>query len=180
MNTDQNTEQLVKTICDASQYGISLKVARRFTEAEKPKYAEWFRELGFVGMSHEQEPTLEHLRWTDMPKRPDDGSFCGCNNKAWIISEEEWNEYISLNERRAKEYAEKKRNENISALTAKKEYMETLKELPTRTEAAQLAKQYNDINNDGGEGYVPHFYSKEEYAETCESLSKFISETRTN
>ncbi|MEG1492148.1 MAG: hypothetical protein RR394_07830 [Oscillospiraceae bacterium] len=184
MNTEQNTEQPMKTICEADAYGATLLIARRLTEAEKLRYAEWFQKLGFVGMNHEQKITLEYVKWSDMPNRPYDGSFCGCSERIWIISEDEWNEYVSLNERRAKEHADEEREKNISALTAKKEYMEVLmealKELPTKKEAAQLAKRYNDFNNEGGDGFVPHFYSKEEYAETCEELSKLLTETRTS
>ena len=34
------------------------------------------------------------------------------------------------------------------------------------------AKKYNDLYNEGGEGYVPHFYTKDEYEYYKERLNK--------
>lgn len=39
----------------------------------------------------------------------------------------------------------------------------TGKRLPTRKEARATEIRYNDINNEGGDGYVPHVLSQEEY-----------------
>lgn len=36
-------------------------------------------------------------------------------------------------------------------------------DLPTAAEAAKIMRRYNDIHNEGGEGYVPHVQSREEY-----------------
>lgn len=36
-------------------------------------------------------------------------------------------------------------------------------DIPTKAEAQRRMKRYNDINNEGGEGYVPHIYDQDEY-----------------
>ena len=36
-------------------------------------------------------------------------------------------------------------------------------------------KRYNDINNDGGDGYVPYIISLEEYEYAKEKLAKLTS-----
>lgn len=40
---------------------------------------------------------------------------------------------------------------------------EAQKDIPSHEEAARRMKEYNDFMNEGGEGYVPHIYSQEEY-----------------
>lgn len=40
--------------------------------------------------------------------------------------------------------------------------IEAQKDLPTRREARRRMKAYNDLHNEGGEGYVPHIYCIEE------------------
>lgn len=83
----------------AMAYGISLQKARRFTEEEKMHVADWYKEKGFVGISDSIQ--LEYLKWLDLAKilgdRKEDGSFSGCGNSAYIISEDEWNELVTLN-----------------------------------------------------------------------------------
>lgn len=37
-----------------------------------------------------------------------------------------------------------------------------------------IRKQYNDIHNEGGEGYIPHFYTYEEYEYAKKQLSKLL------
>lgn len=39
-----------------------------------------------------------------------------------------------------------------------------------------IKKQYNDIHNEGGEGYIPHFYTFEEYEYAKKQLAKLIKE----
>ena len=35
--------------------------------------------------------------------------------------------------------------------------------LPSADEAKEQARRYNNVYNEGGEGYVPHYYTQEEY-----------------
>ena len=43
-------------------------------------------------------------------------------------------------------------------------------EIPCREKAKKLMKEWNDIYNEGCEGYVPHIISREEYEEALEFL----------
>lgn len=43
-------------------------------------------------------------------------------------------------------------------------------------EVRKMKKQYNDIHNEGGEGYIPHFYTFEEYEYAKKQLAKLIKQ----
>lgn len=43
-----------------------------------------------------------------------------------------------------------------------------------------IKKQYNDIHNEGGEGYIPHFYTYEEYEYAKKQLSKLLKKEDKN
>ena len=89
------------TLCYAPSYGIEICAARRLTPEEKKHYAAWFAETGFIGVgSHVDLPCISH---EDLPNRPDDGSFLGCYNQAWIITEAEAASYEKLNRQRQNE-----------------------------------------------------------------------------
>lgn len=144
----------------APAYGISICTARRFTEEEKQHYADWYKEIGFVGMG--DHIMLRTLKWSDMPKRHSDGSFLGCDNQAWIITEDEKAYFIQLD---ADRHAEAER---LKIAKNREYYEDVIKranmqpKLYTRDEAKRLAKQYNDLYNEGGEGYIPHYYTVDE------------------
>lgn len=49
---------------------------------------------------------------------------------------------------------------------------EKQKDIPTKSEAIRRLKRYNDIYNEGGEGYLPHIVTLEEY----ENAKKTVAE----
>lgn len=153
----------------APAYGVSISRARRFTDEEAAGFADWYKALGFVGL--DDSISLDMLTLADMPKRSRDGEFAGCNNQAWIITEEERDGYVRLNgERRA----EAKRAETAEMRKYYEEIIERASRQPklyTREEAKRLAQQYNDLYNEGGEGYVPHYYTADEVEAAKEWLS---------
>lgn len=62
--------------------------------------------------------------------------------------------------------AEQRRKEKEEELKRAKELIakaEKQKTIPPKAEANRLMRQYNDIMNEGGEGFVPHIISREEY-----------------
>ena len=144
----------------APAYGVSICTARRFTEDEKQHYADWYTEIGFVGMG--DHIMLKTLKWSDMPKRHYDGSFLGCDNQAWIITEDEKAYFIQLDADRKAEV------ERLKIAKNREYYEDVIKranmqpKLYTRDEAKRLAKQYNDLYNEGEEGYIPHYYTIDE------------------
>ena len=157
------------TIEDASGYNATLQKARYLTNSEKEGYADWCKDI-MMTSSVEDNIDIPEITWRDMPKRQSDGQFNGCNNRVWIITQEEWDSYISINAQRAKEKAKKKKQEEIEYLERAIRQAESQKDLPTKEEARRRMKVYNDIHNEGGEGFVPHVYSKEEHQNLRERL----------
>lgn len=150
----------------ANNYGISICEARRFTEAEKVHYADWYRDYGFVSVSDSVE--LDALRWDDdlikeIRSRAPDGEFCGCSNSAWIISEDERAALIALNERKKSDAKEDEVQKEIDATEDIITRCGAQPKLYSPVEAAQKQKEYIDLYNEGGDGYVPHYYTIDEY-----------------
>lgn len=54
------------------------------------------------------------------------------------------------------------------------EQCEKQEKLYTREEAAEKYRDYNRLYNEGGEGYVPHFYTIEEYELAKAGLSELL------
>lgn len=52
---------------------------------------------------------------------------------------------------------------------------EAQKDIPTQAEARRRIKAYNDLYNEGGEGYVPRIITREEYDYAQEIIKKALS-----
>lgn len=155
-------------VCEvADNYGVSLLHARRFNNGEKAGYSEWFRENGFVGISSYPIIDLKEINWIDvrniLNNRKLDGSFCGCSNSAYIVTEDEWNKLIALNDQKRNERLAKEKAEDIEYYKKVIQACESQQELYTKDESIAKAKEWNDIHNEGGEGFIPHFYTIDEY-----------------
>ena len=163
----------------AFSYGISLRKARRFSEEEKEKYAEWFRDKGFVCLKSSFNIDLEHITWEDVREvlnnRDDDGSFSGCSNVAYIISQNEWDELVELNTKKGLEKEKKEVEKSITECKQIIEKCEKQEKMYTKEEAAKKRRDYNRLYNEGGEGYVPHFYTIEEYEFAKTKLNELLS-----
>lgn len=145
----------------AYSYGFSICEARRLTESEKSKYADWYKEIGMVSVGDHID--LPYIQWnhplvSEILHRPEDGQFNGCGNTVRIISVSEKEQLIALN---AQIEAEERANE-IAYLRSRLKELEASK-LYTDEEAKSAKKCWNDLQNEGGEGYVPHFPTYEEY-----------------
>ncbi len=156
----------------AYAYGASLVKARRFTEEEKKHYVEGYKEKGFVGISKSID--LKELNWIDVREilnnRDDDGSFNGCGNCAYIVTEEEWNKLLELNNKRVAEKEKKERAGKIEYYKWAIAACEKQKKLYTNEEANEARRNYINVYNEGGEGFVPHFYTIDEYEEAKREL----------
>lgn len=164
-------------VCEvAYSYGVSLCKARRFTEEEKNDYAEWFKDKGFVKISDSTD--LKCIAWVDvrelLKERKDDGSFNGCSNCVYIVSEDEWKALVELNEKKRAEKEKKETEESIAECRKIIEQCEKQEKLYTKEEAVKKRKDYNNLYNEGGEGYVPHFYTIEEYELTKTKLNELL------
>lgn len=161
---------MLTIVYDFSFCDVKILEGRRLTEEEKNEYADWAKETMFISTDTVAE--LEYLRMEDMPKKKSDGQYNGTNNSAWIITEEEFKTYVAENLKREKETARKNLLERSELLRWRIDRMESQKDLPKPEEARRRMKEYNDINNQGGEGFVPHIYSLTEYENAKRELAE--------
>lgn len=164
-------------VCEvADSYGVSLCHARRFNDEEKAKYVESYRERGFVSTSSDID--LEYMNFIDVKNilndRKSDGSFNGCSNSAYIVTEDEWNKLIALNDQKRNEKLAKEKAEDIEHYKKVIQACESQQELYTKEESIAKAKEWNDIHNEGGEGFIPHFYTIDEYEYAKKKLEELI------
>lgn len=110
--TDTKTFWALKT---TEGYGISLVQARRLREEEKAGLADWYRELGMVGLG--DQVALPYITWRDNPQRQSDGCFSGSENHAWTLSADEVRHYMDLDAQR-KQAAEAKQAAGLAAASA--------------------------------------------------------------
>lgn len=158
------------TIEYTTAYGIELCGARRLTEEEKVHYNPEYRETTLIGTG--THISLPHLKREDMPGRPSAGEFNGCYNQAWIITQEEWDAYLALEQTRSETEAAKAQADEIAVLEQRKASAEAQSDLPSKEEAARRTQDWINVYNEGGEGYVPHIYTRDEYEAICRRLDE--------
>lgn len=164
-------------VCEWSMcYGVELLKARRFTDEEKKGYNEEFRDLGFVSLGKGvqlDEINMQELEEVlNRPLGKVDGYFCGSSNQAYIINQKQWDELIRLNDEKIREKKEKEREERINFYKSVIDKCEKVTRLYTDEEAKQARINYINVVNEGGEGFVPHFYTISEYENAKEQLRK--------
>lgn len=165
------------TVEYAPGYGIYLHASRRLSEAQKSRYFLEYQDYMMIGVGGSIElSNISRQMLSEFlgDKRPD-GKFPGSSNQAYIITQEQWDALIAMD----KSEGEKKARQELEAELADLEISKTRAEkqmvdgvLPSKEEAKKKAKRYNDMNNEGGYGYVPHFYSEEEYTYICDRINK--------
>ena len=92
------------------------------------------------------------------------------NDELYVITNEQKEALLNYN---TKEILEKE-NKQINY------YKELIKNIEKHKlyhakDVERMKKQYNDIHNEGGEGYIPHFYTFEEYEYVKKQLAKLIN-----
>ena len=157
-------------------YDTLICGARRLTDEEKQHYRPEFAEKGFIGLG--DDITVKHIELSDLPKRKADGSFLGCNNFAFIISEKEKEAFIALNAKREKEKTKKELVQSIENLKYSIGIAEIQRKnhngiLPDRETARKRMGWQNNLYNEGGEGYIEHEYCQEEYDSMTKSLADY-------
>lgn len=156
--------------------GITLQSARRLNDEEKTHYNADWQDYIFISLGN--RIYLSNLTWQDVKQwsTPYDGAFNGCENKVWIINQAEWDYYVALNASRTAEKEATSRSERLAMLQARKTAIEAQRaregSLPTKDEAKARMAAYNNVYNEGGEGYVPMVYSQEDYDQVCAALTK--------
>lgn len=98
---------------------------------------------------------------------------------------------VEMKDELAKEFGQKTETEKADEEIAKEEAeaielaekviaeaeAEGIENLRTREQLAAWRKSYNDINNEGGEGYIPRRVSKEQYEEALKVISKPVEKS---
>lgn len=74
------------------------------------------------------------------------------------------------------ESADDEKAEEITRLEKIIAKAEQQNEIPTKAEKAEKLRAYNNLHNEGGEGYVPWIVSREEYETAKEELKKLEEE----
>lgn len=136
--------------------------ARRLTDDEKKHYIPEFRERMFICTGTHialDNPLLPE----DFPSRESDGCFPANSNQAWIITQEEWEYYLDLDHTRTENKLHKEQEEELLFLRQEIERMNRQPKLYSSEEAKHKAQEWNETYNEGGEGYIPHFYTIEEF-----------------
>lgn len=164
------------TLC-ISAHAYSLKQARRLTDEERAAYLPEHQDYMMLGTGN--AIALDNLDFVQLNEflgdRKPDGEFPGGANRAYIITPEEWDELIELDKRIAEAAAAKQQAEEIEALEyAKRNAEAQMKDgkLPTKAEADAKRQNWIRLQNEGGGGYVPHYYSDEEYNKICTRLAE--------
>ena len=158
---------------ESSYCEVKILKARRLTESEKLEYADWCRDKMFIGLGEDTE--LTYIDWRDLPKRQSDGQFNGCGNSAWIISKEEVEHYKELNAQREAEAQGKEKAEEIKEAEKIVELSKKVKVCDTNAERIIYLRNYNNVQNEGGYGYLPTVLTKQEVEdakELVESLKR--------
>lgn len=120
-----------------------------------------------------EQTSLEDITFEDVKKvitTSDQDGFL-YNDALYVITNKQKEALLNYN---TKEILEKE-NKQINY------YKELIKNIEKHKlyhaqDVRKMKKQYNDIHNEGGEGYIPHFYTFEEYEYAKKQLAKLIKE----
>lgn len=150
---------------------VALVHARQLNENEKSHYSEEYKDHVLVAIDQIKLPFINV--W-DLPKHERESwySLPGGSNTAYEVSDEEWKSLIQLNEARASEKEEEERRERVAYYEAVIRQAEAQKDIPSALEAAKRRKEWNNIYNEGGEGYAPTWITAEQYKNAKEQLTR--------
>lgn len=163
-------------------WGISLQKARTLTDNEKAEFLPEVRNTILAALPEDAMP-LEYITpselWDIVPQDSWVGSFCGSSGSVYRITREQWDRLAELNAKRKAEEEEEEKVERISWLKSsikKAEEQMHGGKLPSRAEAKKISTHYRNVINEGGDGFVPHYYCDEEYESLVRELQKLESE----
>lgn len=174
--------EVSKYIVLSDAYPFTLCHARRLTEEEKKRYTKESRDfiLVAVGESIDLDDIPGYQLFEIIEKRDCTGTLNGCQNNCYEITEEEWDRLIRVNNENKRAKKEKARQEYIrfyrDCKKRAEQQMDNSGHLPSAAEAKKKEADWIRLQNEGGEGYVPHYFSQEEYDGICQKLSELIGE----
>ena len=164
----------MKTIEYAYSSGISLQEARPLTEAERSHYAPEWQDKILIGLGNTIE--LPHIVWADLePYRGrEEYAFHGCGNRTYEITDAEWDALVALEAARTAAESANDRADKIAELRKLIDMAEAQTDIPTTEEAARRIRDYNNVNNEGGEGWVPTIISRDRYDRAKAELTELL------
>lgn len=170
------------TVEYAPSWGIFLQEAQYLTDEEKEGFADWYKPLAMRPVNRDRKK-LDFLKLDDfleiVRKEQSAGMFMGTSNTVYIITREQWDALIDRDARRKAEKAEKDRANTVKYLRGEKERARLQMrdgKLPDAEEARRKWVEYNNVHNEGGEGWTPHFYTQTEYENICRRLAELEAE----
>lgn len=168
-------EKLVLKVVEWSMnYGISINNARRLTEDEKATYADDWKDRILIGVGENIE--LNNLNSTDLfevVSNDDDyaGAFLGSHSQCYYLTSENEEKLLKLNEEKGKAKQEKEeREEKENLIDLVKRVEEKRVRVMPRKDIKGYLVYYNNLYNEGGEGYVPEIIATEDYEESKKIL----------
>ena len=168
----------MKVIEYAYQYGISLTEARKLTDEEKRDYTEEWKDSILIATGESIQ--LDYISWEDLDavKCREKYAFNGCGNRVYEISDAEWEAFVALDRERAVSRQAEDNRKYADGLRAIIAQAEAQRDIPTKEEAARRAAEYRKVNNEGGEGYVPHMVTAEQYLAAKEALANMEEDAK--
>ena len=165
------------TVCQLFASEITLQKAEYLSAEDKQHFSEDCRDIVMRPVS--DVLSLEHLKWGDLytllDGRKSIGRFSGSSNMIYEISQNEWDALVELNAKGEAAEEAKARSDERAELIAQKESAERQMSdgrLPTAEEAKAKIKAWANTMNEGGDGYVPYYYTQDEYDEICRRLAE--------
>lgn len=154
-----------------SQLGADfLAAVRRMPDEEQQRYTEGYRghmmlltgEPVFLpALSDAEVYALAHIADKDV-----EGYLPSSSGELYALTDDEWAALISANQQAAAAKAAAERAGRIDYLRdllARADAQRVDGKLPSAAEAREEERNWNNVYNEGGEGYVPHYYTQEEY-----------------
>lgn len=134
-----------------------LVEARKPTADEATRFSASAREQMLYGAGNSVD--IPHVGITSVPrdwwKERKIYMFPGCDNQAVEITAAEWDMLAALNAQREAEKTEKERKAEIEELEGIVSRAERQQEIPTPEKAHRMLVAWNNVENEGGEGFVP-------------------------
>lgn len=156
---------------------VEICQARRLNKEEKNDYAPWFGNVGFVAIGDSTELIyLDYLEVVNFLNRKSDGQFVCSAGEVYIISEQERDKLLEMDKDSEESMKQAEKDRKITELREMIRQCESTDKLYTRKEATEKRKQYRDMYNEGADGYIPHFWTVDEYESAKAELHQLLSE----
>lgn len=164
-----------------------LSTVRRMPDEEQQRYTEGYR--GHMMLLTGEPVYLRSLGWREVnalahTADKDVIGLCpGGSGELYALTDDEWAALIAADQQTAdaKAVAERAgRIDYLRDLLARADAQRVGGELPSAGEAKEQARRYNNVYNEGGEGYVPHYYTQEEYDRMSAELATLTAATEGN